>query len=260
MKVTITAPRGKMGRLLVKAAMNRDGIDVVAGLGPEGRPYIGQDVGIAAGLGRRTDSPVIDDLDAAVLLCDIIIDFSTVQLSMDVLDAALRHKKALICGTTGFSEHQFARISDAADTIPVLKAANTSYVVHVMSVLLKTAAAALFGKSDIDIIDMHDRIKKDAPSGTAIELAQAMSEAVNRAFKDFVSFHSIRSGDIASSHKVIFGCLGERLEITHHAQDWECFAEGAIDAALFMQHKGPGLYTMVDVVQEELLINGKGGN
>lgn len=261
MNVVITAPKGKMGRLLVKMALDSDGIDIVAGLGPQNRPYIGQDVGIAAGLGRKADALVTDDLDEAVRLCDLIIDFSTVQLSMNVLDAALRHKKTLVCGTTGFSNGQLAKIIDGADSIPIFKSANTSYVVHVMNALLKIAATALFEKSDIDIIDLHDRMKVDIPSGTAMEFGQTISKAVNRTLdENLLSFHSVRSGDIASSHKVIFGCLGERLEISHHAQNWECFARGAMDAVFFMRDKGPGLYTMVDVVQNGLLINCEGGS
>lgn len=261
MDVMITAPKGKMGRLLVRMAAEREGLTVTAGLGPKGRPYIGQDAGIAADLGYSVNAPVVDDVEEAVSRCDLIIDFSTVELSMAVLKSAIRQKKALLCGTTGFSAEQLMEIRAASKVIPVLKAANTSYVIHVMNELLGIAARALAGKSDIDIIDFHDRMKKDAPSGTAIELAQTMTEALNRApDEDFLSFHSIRSGDISSSHQVIFGCIGERLEITHHAQNWECFARGALDAVFFMENKGPGFYTMRDVVRSEIAKAQEPGN
>lgn len=253
MNVIITAPRGKMGKLLVRMATEREGLDIVAGLGPKGRSYIGQDIGIAADLGYPVNIPVVDDLEQVIERCDLIIDFSTVELSMEVLKSAIRHQKAVLCGTTGFDAEQLMEIRAAARKIPVLKAANTSYVVHVMNELLGFAARALKGKTDIDIIDFHDRMKKDSPSGTAIELAETMTKAMGRApDEDFLSFHSVRSGDIASSHQVIFGCLGEQLEIMHRAQNWECFARGAIDAAFFMDGKGPGFYTMGDVIRSSM--------
>lgn len=253
MKVIVTAPKGKMGKLIIKVAVERDKIDVSAALGPKGRPYIGEDAGLASGLGYKIDAPVVDDLSAVIDGCDVIVDFSTVELSMEVLGMAVRHKKPLILGTTGFSGEQLREIAAAAKEIPVLKAANTSYVISVMKDILAAAAKALDGKSDIDIIDMHDRMKKDSPSGTAIELAGFMAKAIGRENDlDFVNFHSIRSGDISSSHTVIFGCLGERLEITHHAHDWECFARGATDAAFFIADRAPGFYTMQDVIREKM--------
>jgi len=250
MKIMITAPKGKMGRLILKAAAENDKLDIVGALGPAGRDYIGQDAGRAAGFGFDAGVPVSDALEELIARCDAVIDFSTVELSMAVLDAALRHKKALVCGTTGFSEEQLAAISEASASIPLLHASNTSYVVSLMYRLLALAAGNLAGRADIDIIDMHDRQKKDAPSGTAKEMASVIAEALGGdSAGDAIRFHSIRSGNISSSHSVIFGCMGERLEITHHAYDWECFAKGACDAALFLDGRGPGLYSMQDVVR-----------
>jgi len=250
MKVIVTAPKGKMGKLIIKVAVDRDRIDVSAALGPKGRDYIGEDVGFAAGLGYKINAPVVDDLEKVIEDCDVIIDFSTVEFSMEALRLAVKHKKPFICGTTGFSGEQLREIGCAAKEIPLLKASNTSYVVSLMKELLATAAKGLYGKADIDIIEMHDRNKKDAPSGTSIEMAETMAKATgNGNDLDAVHFHSVRSGDISSSHTVIFGCLGERLEITHHAHDWECFARGAVDAAFFLDGKAPGFYTMQDVIR-----------
>lgn len=250
MKVIVTAPKGKMGKLIIRVAVDRDKIDVSAALGPKGRDYIGEDAGLVSGLGYKINAPVVDDLEKVVDDCDVIIDFSTVELSMEALQIAVKHKKPFICGTTGFSGEQLREIGAAAKEIPVLKASNTSFVVGLMKELLATAAKGLSGKADIDIVEMHDRMKKDAPSGTSIEMAEAMAKAIDSENDlDFVHFHSIRSGDISSSHTVIFGCLGERLEITHHAHDWECFARGAVDAAFFMEGKPAGFYTMQDVIR-----------
>ena len=131
-----------------------------------------------------------------------------------------------------------------------MQTSNTSYMVNLMKHLLAVSAKALEGRADIEIIEMHDALKKDAPSGTSKEMAEAMAEAVGRdSYDEFVKFHSVRAGDISSSHTVLFGCMGERLEITHHAYNWECFARGACDAIRFLNDKKNGLYSMKDILK-----------
>ena len=253
MKAIITAPRGKMDKLIIKAAAESKDIEVVAALGVKGRDYIGKDAGLVSGLGYEIGAPVIDDLEfeiqgkMAIEQCDIIIDFSKVELSMEVLKLAVKYNKAYICGTTGFQPNQIEEIHRASETIPLLFAANTSFVVNLMNKLLEISAVALGERADIEIIDMHDAKKKDAPSGTAKEMGAAIKEASGIEVKSS-AYHSIRSGDIPSSHTVIFGCLGERLEITHHSYNWECYARGACDAARFLCGKAPGLYAMKDIL------------
>ena len=167
---------------------------------------------------------------------------------MKVMRACVAHGKALICGTTGFSDDETAALLAAGDEIPMMKAANTSYVVNVMRKLLGEAAAKLGDRCRIEIIDMHSETKLDAPSGTAIELAEEMAEhAPDKTYDDIV-FHSVRAGNTPSTHRVIFGCMGEMMEISHDAYDWSCYAEGACDAVEFMAGKAPGLYTMEDVI------------
>lgn len=255
MKVIITAPRGKMDKLVVKVAAEDQDVEIVAGLGIKGRDYIGKDVGLVAGLGYEVGAPVIGDLhavtmksqgDTVIETCDIIIDFSTVSLSMEVLEKAVEYRKPLICGTTGFSEEQVLRIKEAAKVIPILFAANTSYMVNVMQSLVEKAAKQLGGITDVEIIDMHDIKKVDAPSGTAKELGETIEKASGTKMRE-TAYHSIRSGNIPSSHTVIFGGLGERLEITHHSYDWICYARGACQAAKFLVGQEAGLYSMEDV-------------
>ncbi|MEA4845961.1 MAG: 4-hydroxy-tetrahydrodipicolinate reductase [Clostridiaceae bacterium] len=263
MKIIVTGPKGKMGRLITRLAAKRTDMDLVAGTAPKGRAYAGQDIGISAGMGEKVGAPVVDDLESVIDSCDIIIDYTTVENSMEVLEAALKHNKAVVCGTTGFSPEQFARIQEISQSIPVLYAANTSRVVNLMYKFLELAAKAIGNSSDIEIIEMHDRNKKDAPSGTSKEMGQIIAEALNENLKDIavygrfgkseripgsIGYHSIRSGDISSSHTVMFGLIGERLEITHHAYNWECFARGACEAAAFLYGKGAGLYTVKDVL------------
>lgn len=246
-KVIITAPKGHMNGLVVKAAMERDDINIVGGIGPAGREYIGQDIGLVSGAGREAGALVYDDLESVIDQCDLVVDFSTVSLSMEALKLCKKHKKGLICGTTGFSKEQEQVLLAAGKEIPMMKAANTSYVVNVMQKLLGTAAAALGEKCKIEIIDYHSQTKLDAPSGTAKELAEEMAEASDKTLED-ITFHSVRAGDTPSSHKVLFGCMGEMMEISHHAYSWECCARGACDAIVYVAGRGVGLYTMEDVV------------
>lgn len=245
--IIITAPRGHMDSLIVKAAHQRDDISVIGGLGPAGRDYIGKDIGLVAGMGMEIGALVTDDLESIIDKCDLVVDFSTVELSMKVLEICKKHKKGLLCGTTGFTAEQEQQLLDAGNVIPMMKAANTSYVVNVMRKLLGTAAAALGDKAKIEIIEMHSETKVDAPSGTALELAEEMAERSDKTMED-IAFHSVRAGNTPSSHKVLFGCMGEIMEISHHAYDWECYARGACDAVVHMAGHGTGLYTMEDVI------------
>ena len=251
-KALVTAPRGHMGSLIVKAAWERKDIEVTAAVGTPGRDYIGKDSGTVAGLGREIDAPVYDDIEKAIEKCQIVIDFSTVELSIKVLESCLSHGKAFLCGTTGFDESQTNAILEAGRSIPVMKAANTSYVVSVMRKLLGEAALKLGSRCGIEIIEMHSQTKKDAPSGTAIELAEEMASwAPDKKYED-IAFHSVRAGNTPSTHRVIFGCMGERLEISHDAYDWECYALGACDAAVFMARQPAGVYTMDDLIESEV--------
>lgn len=263
MRLVVIGPGGKMGKLITKVASENEHFTLVAGVGPAGRDYIGKDLGQVAAIGKDLGVPVVDSLEEVIDSCDVIIDFTTVEVSMAVLDAAVRHRKALVCGTTGFSQKQTARFEEAAGEIPMLYAANTSRIVNLMSQLLKLSAEAVGKDADIEIIEMHDQWKKDAPSGTAKELGEVMAEAMGERLEDIavygregacprtpgsIGYHSVRAGNIPSSHTVIFGFMGERMEITHHSYNWECFARGACDAARYLEGKGNGFYTMKDVL------------
>lgn len=263
MKLIVTGPRGKMGRLITQIAAEHPEITLTAGVGPAGRDYIGKDLGEAAMLGRCLGVPVVDQLESVIRNCDVIIDFSTKENAMDVLSCALKHHKALVCGTTGFSETEMERFRDASRSIPLLYAANTSRLVHIMNKLLETVAASVGNEADIEILEMHDQWKQDAPSGTSKEMGEIMAHAMGKELKDIavygrhgvcprkkgtIGYHSLRAGNIPSSHTVYFGFMGERLEITHHSYNWECFARGAVDCAVFLADKPAGWYTVQDVL------------
>ena len=258
MKLIITAPRGKMSSLIVADAASRDDVEIVAGIGPKGRDYIGRDIGEVAMIGKTVGAPVVDDIESVIDNADVVCDFSTVELGMEVLDACIRHRKALVVGTTGFSAEQRAKLEAAASEIPIMIAANTDRMVNVMRKLLMEAAKQLYDETDIEIVDMHDNKKLDAPSGTARELIESMGEAVGRDLvsdavygrplgrhpreEGKVTFHAVRGGDTPSSHTIYFFGEGERLEITHHCLNWKGCAKGAVNACRWMAGQPVGLY------------------
>ena len=263
MKVIIIGPRGKMGRLITMIAASRDDMEVVAGVAPTGRSYIGQDLGAVAMIGYELGVPVTDDLKSVIELGDVIIDFSTKEMAMEVLELAITHKKALVCGTTGFSPEEMLMFQNAAKEIPMLYAANTSKLVNIMNKLLEVVTSTLKDEIDIEILEMHDQWKKDAPSGTSKEMGEIMAHALGKELDEIavygregasprvpgtIGYHSLRAGNIPSSHTVFFGGMGERLEITHHSYNWECFARGACDCAAFLAEQKPGFYTIKDVL------------
>lgn len=263
MKVIVIGPRGKMGKLITQVAASRDDMELVAGVAPKGRDYIGKDLGTVAMTGAELGVPVVDDLASVIDSCDVIIDFSTKEMAMGVLDLAIAHKKALVCGSTGFSAEEMKRFEAAGKEIPMLYAANTSKLVNIMNKLLELVTTTLKDEIDIEILEMHDQWKKDAPSGTSKEMGEIMAHALGKELDEIavygregksprkpgtIGYHSLRAGNIPSSHTVFFGGMGERLEITHHSYNWECFARGACDCAAYLADKEPGFYSIKDVL------------
>ncbi len=259
LKVVITAPRGAMDGLIVQEAFKHKDIEVVGCIGTPGRDYIGNDAGLVAGVGQEIGALVYEDLedlldDGTELIeaCDVVIDYSTTGLSMAILDKCVEHRKAYLCGTTGFSDEQLQAFAKASESIPIMQTANTSYVVTVMKKLLAEAASYLEDRAGMEIIEAHSDTKLDAPSGTAKEMAEAMASGMkNKGYED-ITFHSVRAGNTPSSHHVIFGCQGEMFQITHDAYDWRCYAIGACDAVLYLGKKldegETGLYAMADLL------------
>ena len=280
MKVIVIGPRGKMGKLITQVAASRDDMKLIAGIAPKGRDYVGMDLGTVAMTGSELGVPVTDDLAGVIDSCDVIIDilneiqkqlavsveivdFSTKEMAMEVLDLAIAHKKALVCGSTGFSAEEMKRFEDAGKQIPMLYAANTSKLVNIMNKLLELVTTTLKDEIDIEILEMHDQWKKDAPSGTSKEMGEIMAHALGKELSNIavygregesprepgtIGYHSLRAGNIPSSHTVFFGGMGERLEITHHSYNWECFARGACDCAAYLDGKAPGFYSIKDVL------------
>lgn len=244
LKAVVIGPRGKMGRLIVKSLYERKNAQIVGAVAPKGADYIGKDVGLLCGLGKEINVKVTDDIESVIEQCNSIIDFTFPAVSLEVLKHAVSHKKALVCGTTGFKREEKEEFIKASQEIPIVFAGNTSLLINHVYKVLEYLAQNVGNYADIDIIEMHERFKKDAPSGTSLE----MREVLKKALPDKnVNIHSIRGGDVPSTHKIIFNLLGERLEITHHATNFQCFADGAVQAAEYLLSKKNGFYTMKEV-------------
>ena len=175
MKLAISAPRGKMGKLVTREALKRSGdFEIVGGIGPKGRDYIGCDMSVAA----KTDfvgANTYDDVEKVVAMSDGVVDFSTTEGAMEVARACVKYRKPLMLGTTGFTEEQMAELEECAKTIPILIAHNTSKAVNLIYEIARMLTESIGGESDIEIIEMHDNKKLDAPSGTSKELGEIIA-------------------------------------------------------------------------------------
>lgn len=248
-RLVVTAPRGHLDQLVIKVASAREDIQIVGAVGTPGRSYIGQDVGIVAGLGNELGAVVYDDVEKIIDDCDMVVDCSTPAYSLKVMESCVRHGKKLICGTSGFTGEEHRSLERAGEKIPMMWAGNTSYVVILLKKLIAEASTVLGNKCKIEIIDYHSESKIDKPSGTAIEIAKAISNRdPNRSYED-ITFHSIRAGNTPSSHRIVFGCMGEKLEFVHDVYDWECFAIGLCDAVSFMARQSIGYYVIDDMIE-----------
>jgi 4-hydroxy-tetrahydrodipicolinate reductase len=253
---------GRMGMAIVRAGIADKSLEMVAAIASAGSKSSGQDVGEVAGAGA-IGVRVIDQIPADLGGAQVAIDFSRPELSARALEACVAARVPLVIGTTGHGDDFDSRVIAAARAIPVLVAPNTSVGVAVAQVLVQLAAQALPPGFDIEISESHHKHKLDAPSGTALVLAE--SAAKGRGLdpsRDIVSgrtgqgarregeigISSIRAGDIVGSHTVWFAGPGERLAITHEATDRAIFARGAIRAAIWVASQKPGRYSMANVL------------
>lgn len=258
-KVAITGCAGRMGTRLVALASQNNQLQVVAATERDGSPAIGRDAGEAAGIGR-IGVKVTTDLTVPV---DVLIDFTSPSSMRNWLKVCCDRQIAMVIGTTGLSAGDHADIDAAAASIPVLQAPNMSLGVNLLFKVAGEVAKILGDDYDMEIVEAHHRFKKDAPSGTAAGLADAILKSTGKN-KDAlvygrhgddvprstgqIGMHSLRIGDEVGRHTAYFAALGERLELTHVATSRDTFAHGALRAAIFLNHKPAGRYTMADVL------------
>lgn len=263
-RTVVTGVSGRMGTAIVRMVRDDEAMELVGAVDRPGRASVGLDVGLVCRLGAM-EVQVGDDL-AGVLArgADVVIDFTSVEGSLEYARICAEARVPLVVGTTGFSPEARAELARVADRIPLLMAPNMSVGVNLMLQLATEAARVLGDKYDVEIVEMHHRLKKDAPSGTALRLGEVVAEALGREPsehlrtersgmigerpRDEIGIQTLRGGDVVGEHTIYFVGEGERLEITHRATSRDQFAIGAVRAAKFVVGKAPGLYDMADVL------------
>ena len=222
LRVFLVGAHGRMGKAVVAAAEKDSSLTI-----------------IASAVERDSVEPTLDG-------CDVVIDFSVAEATAAVCRACAENRKPLVLGTTGHNAAQKESIGAAAEKIPLVFAANFSVGVNTLFALTRRAAELLGDEFDVDVMEIHHRTKKDAPSGTAKRLVEILANA--RGDERSVTTQSIRAGDIVGEHTVLFAGPGERLELTHRAASRETFAAGALRAARWIMEQPAALYSMEDVL------------
>jgi 4-hydroxy-tetrahydrodipicolinate reductase len=261
MKLAIAGASGRMGRMLIEAALSEPDATIAAALDRVDSPDIGRDCGEF--LGRATGARVTGDI-GAVAGCDVLIDFTRPEATLAHLAACAAAGTAIVIGTTGFDDAGKAAIRRASAKIGVVFAPNMSVGVNATFKLLEMAAKMLDRGYDIEIIEAHHRHKVDAPSGTALKMGETIASALGEKLSDVavyareghtgerrsgtIGFATVRGGDIVGDHTVLFAGTGERIEITHRSSSRMTYATGSMRAARFLVGRGPGLFDMFDVL------------
>jgi len=263
LKVAVAGAAGRMGRAITRVLLETEGCSVAGGLEAKGSHLAGEDIGRLAGLGDIGVAVSDNPLDLFTRI-DAVVDFTTPQASVALAELAAQARIVHVIGTTGLQPSDEAKIKAAARHARIVKSGNMSLGVNLLAALVKRAAAALGEDFDIEIVEMHHRHKVDAPSGTALLLAEAAAEGRKIKLKErsirardghtgarpqgAIGFASLRGGSVVGEHSVIFAGQDERIELGHIAQSRDIFARGAVKAALWAFERKPGLYSMADVL------------
>ena len=262
-RIAVMGAAGRMGQTLIRAIAATPGLVIAGATEQAGSIALGEDVGQLAGVGKR-NVKITADLDAAIASCDALLDFTAPAATVAFASIAAKHGKVHVIGTTGCTAEHDKAIASAAKGATIIKAGNMSLGVNLLLALTKKVAAALDDDFDIEIVEMHHKMKVDAPSGTALMLGRAAAEGrgvdlathsdrgrdgqTGQRKRGDIGFVALRGGNVVGEHTVIFAGEHERIEITHKATDRALFARGAIKAAQWGVGKPPGLYAMTDVL------------
>ncbi|MGB1261598.1 MAG: 4-hydroxy-tetrahydrodipicolinate reductase [Cognaticolwellia sp.] len=261
-KVAILGCSGRMGRNLIQAAIEHQSVELVGGSVRKGSSFENFDLGEIAGIGA-IGLKTTTDIES-LLAADVLIDFTSIEATLEHLVWCQQHNKALVIGTTGFSAQQVDSIKAAGKHIPVILAPNTSVGVNLLFKLLEVTAKAIGDYTDIEIFEAHHRFKKDAPSGTAVKMGQVIADTLGRDLNKVavygregitderdsstIGFATVRAGDIVGEHTAYFADIGERIELTHKASSRMTFALGAMRAAFWLSEADAGFFDMQDVL------------
>lgn len=261
-QIAIAGSSGRMGRALLEAVAQSADFRLKCALERPDSPFLDRDSGeiIGASNGVRISA----DIAAGLSGCNVLVDFTRPEGTLQHLDACVDHGVKMVIGTTGFSEAEKARIQAASQSIAIVMAPNMSAGVNLVFKLLDVAARVLAEGYDIEIVEAHHRHKIDAPSGTALRMGEVIAQALDRDLRSCavygregvtgerkpatIGFATMRGGDIVGDHTAMFAGIGERVEITHKASSRATFALGALRAARFLSAKQNGLYDMQDVL------------
>ena len=262
-RIAVAGAAGRMGRTLVQAIHDSDGLRLCAAVDIRGNTLLGSDAGALAGVGEL-GVILTDDLSAALRDADVLIDFTRAEPCIDHLHACADANVKAVVGTTGFNEAQRRQIDLLAQRVALLVAPNMSVGVNLTFKLIEMAARTLGDTVDIEIIEAHHRHKVDAPSGTAVRMGEIVADALGRDLsacavygreghtgareRATIGFETIRAGDIVGEHTVMFADIGERVEITHRASSRMNFAQGAMRAVRWIMSRDRGCFDMQDVL------------
>lgn len=259
-RIALHGATGRMGRAIAKICLESPDIELVGAAAHASDAAQGMDMGVLCGL-PNAGVAVGPDVRSALLGADVAIDFSLAPAVDEFLAAALAQGVAIVSGTTGIEERQVTAFKRASERVPVLWSRNMSVGVQVLAELVEQATRKLGAFFDVEIVEVHHHHKVDCPSGTALRLADAarlarpeLEDVVSRAGQvgprrsQELGVFGVRGGDVIGDHTVHFMGMGERIELTHRATGREVFAHGAVRAARFLHGKGPGYYSVADVV------------
>jgi 4-hydroxy-tetrahydrodipicolinate reductase len=263
-KVIVAGAAGRMGQRISYMVQQNPDLTLAAAFEQPESPAIGKDVGENAGFGA-TGVKISAGLESVIDQGEVIIDFTFHKATMQFVKIAAAHGRAMVIGTTGLSAEELATLKEAADSnFPCVQAPNMAVGVNVLFKLVEKAAAVLGDAYDVEIVEAHHRMKKDAPSGTALKLGEMAAGALGRDLAKVgvferngiigertdqeIGIQTIRAGDIVGEHTVYFAGAGERIEISHRAHSRDNFARGAALAAGWVVDRPNGVYTMFDVL------------
>ncbi len=262
-RIAVVGAGGRMGKSLVQAVSESEGLMLGAATERVGSPLLGGDVGELSAVGHLGVS-LVDDLGSVQDDFDLVIDFTAPAATMNHLQICRQAGKRMVIGTTGLSDAEKQQLRDAGKEIGIVFAPNMSVGVNLCFKLLELAARVLGDEADVEIIEAHHRHKVDAPSGTALRMGEVVAEVLGRDLGECavygregetgprdgktIGFETIRAGDVVGEHSVWFAMEGERVEIVHKASNRMNFARGAMRAAGWIAQRGPGLFDMRDVL------------
>ena len=265
LKLAVSGATGRMGHTILELAAKNPQFEIVGALENSTHPSVGKSLSeVLPSLGSHVKAKLYPVLPEISPKPDVLIDFTQPQGTMGYVKEAQNTGIGIVIGTTGITDAEKKQVEEAAKKIPIVMATNMSLGMNLLFALVKEAAAKLGTAYDVEIIEAHHNLKKDAPSGSALSLGESVAQAWNvdlnkvsthgregkpgERVKGTIGFHAVRGGDIVGDHTVLYAGPGERLELRHQAHSREAFAQGALKAALFLAGKKNGLFNMQDVL------------